>query len=157
MKKVVLSLLGLAFGISLMAQSNKEEIELYQSAFGMEKKAIVAEFIKLDSVAGVSFWADYDEYETARKIHGQKRIALMIKYSEQYETLNDENTEKLMSEMIDLGNEYNKLIAKYYKSIKKGSGVKAAAQFMQIESYFQSVIRLEIFKSIPLIGEFDKK
>jgi hypothetical protein len=37
-------------GVSLIsyAQINKEEIEYFQSIFGMEKKALVADFIKLE-------------------------------------------------------------------------------------------------------------
>ncbi|MCK4795492.1 MAG: hypothetical protein KAV87_67805 [Desulfobacteraceae bacterium] len=147
--------------ISLMAmsafsQTNKEEIEFYQSIFGMEKKAVVAEFITLKGEAATTFWDLYDKYETERKLHGQKRIALLNRYAMQYESLDDEKTEVLMKDMISIGNEYNKLISKYYKSIKKASGIKTAAQFYQLEAYFQSVIRLEILEQIPFIGEFDE-
>ena len=78
-----------------------------------------------------------------------------MKYAEEYETLNDETTEQLIKEMITLGNEYNKLIQKYYKSIKKASGIKSAAQFYQLEVYFQSAVRLSIMEMIPFIGEFE--
>jgi F0F1-type ATP synthase delta subunit len=156
MKKITLffSLL-FAFTLFSNAQSNKEEVEYIQSIFGMEKKAIVAEFIKLDGEAATSFWALYDQYETERKAHGQERISLLNKYVEQYDSLNDASTEAIMAEIITMGADYNKLINKYYKSIKKTSGIKPAAQFLQIESYFQSVIRLKIFENIPFIGEFD--
>ena len=52
--------------------------------------------------------------------------------------------------------EYDKIIQKYYKSIKKSCGIKPAAQFFQIEAYFQSAIRKTIFENIPLIGELEK-
>lgn len=90
-----------------------------------------------------------------RKLHGQKRIDLLVKYANEYQTLNDEKTEQLIKEMITLGNEYNKLILKYYKSIKKSSGIKTASQFYQLEVYFQSAIRLSIMEQIPFIGEFE--
>jgi hypothetical protein len=156
MKKMTF-ITALIFALALVAkgQSNKEEIEYFQSIFGMEKKAVVAEFIKLEGMSEEAFWTLYDQYETERKAHGQKRIALLNKYAEQYVDLDDAATEEMMGEMIALGNEYNKLIVKYYKSIKKASGIKAAAQFYQLEAYFQSVIRLKIFESIPFIGEFD--
>ena len=62
-----------------------------------------------------------------------------------------------MKEMIALGTEYNKLIAKYYKSIKKECDIKSAGQFYQLEIYFQSAIRLTIMEQIPFIGELDSK
>ena len=156
MKKMTF-ITALIFALALVTkgQSNKEEIEYFQSIFGMEKKAVVAEFIKLEGMSNEAFWTLYDQYETERKAHGQKRIALLNKYAEQYADLDDASTEEMMGEMIALGNQYNKLIVKYYKSIKKASGIKAAAQFYQLEAYFQSVIRLKIFESIPFIGEFD--
>ena len=148
--------LMLAIAISSFAQSNKEEIELFQSVFGMEKKAIVEEFVQVDGEAKTAFWNLYDQYEAERKAHGQKRIALLNKYAENYLSLDDASTEEIMNEIISLGKEYDKIIQKYYKSIKKSCGIKPAAQFFQIEAYFQSAIRKTIFESIPLIGEIEK-
>jgi hypothetical protein len=160
MKTNFLSLLGVLiifslFGQTLKAQSNMEETDLIQSVFGMEKKAMVSEFIQVDGEAGQAFWSLYDQYETERKAHGKKRIALLNKYAEDYFTMDDAGTEVIMKEMISLGNDYDKLITKYYKSIKKQSGVKTAAQFYQLEAYFQSSIRKMIFENIPIIGELD--
>ena len=55
--------------------------------------------------------------------------------------------------MVKLGAKTDKLIGTYYKKMKKGSTVKAAAQFVQIESYLLSVVRSAIFESIPIIDE----
>ena len=156
MKKInlVLSILLIAV-VSAFSQSDKEEVEMYQSIFGMEKKAVVAEFIKLEGEPATAFWKLYDEYETVRKAHGQKRIDLLDKYVSSYETLDDEKTAEITKEMISLGNEYNKLILKYQKSINKACGVKPSAQFYQLEIYFQSTICLTLMEQIPFIGEFD--
>lgn len=157
MKKInlMVSILVLTV-VSVFAQSNKEEVELYQSVFGMEKKAVVSEFIKLEGESATTFWKLYDEYETVRKAHGQKRLNLLEKYVTEYESLDDAKTNEINSEMISLGNEYNKLIVKYYKSINKACGAKAGGQFYQLEVYFQSVIRLTLMEQIPFLGEFDK-
>lgn len=158
MRKINLLVGVLLFTVaSVFAQSNKEEVELMQSIFGMEKKTVVTEFIKLEGEKATAFWTQYDQYETARKIHGQKRLDLLDKYAENYLELDDAKTSEIMKEMIALGKEYNKLIQKYYKSINKACGVKTAAQFYQLETYFQSVIRIQIMEQIPLIGELDNK
>lgn len=156
MKKLTsLAILLFLILTTVSAQSDQEELELFQSVFGMEKKAIVSEFIKVEGEQGKSFWSLYDAYETARKAHGQKRIALLNKYADEYLTLDDTSTDEIMKETIAMGNEYDKLINKYYKSIKKQCGSKTAAQFFQLETYFQSAVRKMIFESIPLIGELD--
>lgn len=138
--------------LAAFAQSNKEEVELYQSVFGEEKKAVVAEFIQLEGEPATAFWSLYDKYETARKIHGQKRLALLEKYVKNFEDLGDEKTKEIMKEMISLADQYNKLIKKYYKSISKSCGAKAGGQFYQLETYFQSGIRMSIMEEIPIIG-----
>lgn len=140
---------------ALFAQSKTEEIELLQSIFGMEKKAMVKGFIKLEGDATTTFWNVYDKYEAERKVHGQKRIELLSKYAEHYDQLNDEKIDELMKEMNSQKKSIDKLIVKYYKQVKKASGSKVAAQFLQIENYILSATRLSIFESIPFIGEMD--
>lgn len=155
MKKLLLLSCFVLVITTAFSQSNKEEIELYQSIFGMEKKDATSSFITLEGEKATAFWNLYDEYESARKINGQKRLKLLSKYAEQYLDLDDEKTDMLVSESIKINDEQNKLIKKYYKKIKKASGSKAAAQFIHLENYFQSMIRVTLLEEIPVIGEFD--
>ena len=157
MKAILLTAVVFALVSPVVAQSNKEEVDLVQSVFGMEKKALVAQFIKPEEGPGKdAFWAAYDEYEIKRKELGKKRLALLYKYTSNYLTLDDVSGDKIINETIALQGQTDKLIATYYKKIKKGSGVKVAAQFYQFENYVLSKIREEIMEGIPLIGEFDK-
>ena len=68
MKKYILIIAVLLIASFTYAQSNKEEIDLMQAAFGMDKKAAVAEFVKPSGAQKDAFWKLYDEYETQRKI-----------------------------------------------------------------------------------------
>ncbi len=156
MKKVFFAAFLISLGSAVtFAQTNKEEVELFQSLFGMEKKAIVAGFVNLEGTAGETFWTIYDQYESERKTLGQSRIDLLVKYVESYNQLSDEKMDELVAEMVKQKTSTDKLMVTYYKKIKKASGSKAAAQFFQIENYFSSAIRLSIYESIPFIGELD--
>ena len=154
MKKllVIAALLVSAAGF---AQSNKEDVDFIQSIFGKEKKVIVADFIQLEGAQKDAFWKLYDEYEVKRKQYGQQRISLLERYANSYMTLDDATTDKLVNEMMTLSVNNDKLIKTYYAKIKKASGIKSAAQFVQIESYFLSVIRASILENIPMIGELN--
>ena len=154
MKKSIFLFSLLAICLSAFSQSNLEEIEFYQSIFGMEKKAIVSSFISLEGEASDAFWSQYDEYESARKANGQKRLELLSKYANSYLNLDDETTDALVAESMKITKEHTKLIAKYYKSMKKAAGSKAAAQFFQLENYFHGVVRTSLMEEIPFIGEF---
>ena len=141
---------------SLLAQSNTEEIDLVQSVFGMEKKAVVGEFIKLEGAKSDTFWKLYDEYEVGRKELGKKRIALLNKYAETYLDMTDQTTDEMLKEMMSLQSGNDKLIASYANKIKKAVDIKTAAQFYQIEGYILSKIRVEILENIPVIGSIEK-
>jgi len=144
----------LTFGF-VHAQSNIEEVQMFQAKFGAEKKALVADFIKLQSPAKETFWGIYDQYEKERKDLGLGRVDLLKKYADNYTSLDDAKTNELMTNMIDLMKKNDKLILTYYEKIKKEVGAKPAAQFFQIEGYFLSAIRVAILDEIPFIGELD--
>jgi hypothetical protein len=152
-KLLVLSLLFVS--VSVLAQSNKEDIDFIQSIYGKEKKEIVAGFIKIDDTKKDAFWKIYDEYETKRKELGKKRISLLEKYANSYIDMDDATASKITKETASLAAETDKLIATYSKKIEKAAGAKPAAQFYQLEAYFLSVIRVNIFESIPFIGELN--
>lgn len=142
----------LLVGQTISAQSDKEETDLMQSIFGMEKKAVVANFIGIES--DNPFWALYDDYETKRKELGKERLTLLMDYAENYDSLDDEKYDEIIANVISLQKRTDKLIDQYYKKIKKSSGSKIAAQFFQLEGYFLTQIRGAIFEEIPYIGEF---
>ncbi len=69
--------------------------------------------------------------------------------------MDDAATDSLIKEMTGLGLKNDKLIDTYYSKMKKAAGVKAASQFVQIEIYLLSSVRVKIMKNIPFIGELD--
>lgn len=153
--KNLLLFAALFISVSGFSQSYKEEVDLVQSLYGMEKKEIVADFIKLEGEQKTAFWKLYDAYEMERKELGKRRISLLENYATNYGKLTDEKVDELVTEMNALSIKNDKLIGTYYKKMKKPAGVKAAAQFTQIEYYLLSTIRAEILEEIPFIGELD--
>ena len=83
MKKYIIIISALFMASFASAQSNKEEVDLMQAAFGMDKKAAVAEFVKPSPAQKDAFWKLYDEYETQRKELGKQRITLLEEYASQ--------------------------------------------------------------------------
>jgi hypothetical protein len=152
MKKFLI-LAAVSLSIVSYAQSNKEDVDVIQAIYGKEKKAIVADFVELDESKKDAFWKIYDEYEGKRKELGKKRIALLEQYANNYLTLDDATTSKLIKDIAALGVQTDKLISTYHLKLEKAAGVKPAAQFFQLEAYFLSSVRVAIFESIPFIGE----
>jgi len=154
MKKLFV-LAAICLTLTGYAQSNKEDVDFIQSIYGKEKKAIVADFVQLEEGKKDAFWKLYDEYEGKRKELGKKRIALLEQYANEYLTLDDATTSKLIKEIASLGVQTDKLVSTYHAKLEKAAGVKPAAQFFQLEVYFLSAIRVGIMESIPFIGELN--
>ena len=144
----LLVLFSLAFS-SLNAQSAKEEVDFMQSVFGMEKKALIAEFVKPDPSQKDAFWQLYDEYEMARKELGMKRIELLLKYEENFDNLSNELATDLLKEIQALTMKNDKLVASYVKKVSKATDPVVAMQFHQIEMYVMSEIRLALSEGLP--------
>ena len=153
MKKVILLVSALFLAAGIKAQSNKEEIDLMQSVYGMEKKAMVEEFVKVDPAQKDAFWLLYDEYETARKDFGKRRIELLEQYADSYDRLTNETADAWTKEVLDLSKKTDALLVTYYNKIKKVTNPIVALQFYQIEGYILSGIRLKILGEIPFPGK----
>ena len=150
MKKIVL-LLAAVFAVTLLkAQSDKEEIDLMQATFGMQKKEMMKEFVKLNDSQKDAFWKLYDEYETARKELGKQRIDLLKDYAKNFDKMTNESADVWTAKVIDLSKKTDDLIVTYYNKIKKVTSPLVALQFYQVEGYILSGIRLSILEQLPL-------
>jgi len=136
-----------------VAQDFTSEIDFYQSAYGMEKKSIVDNFMGLVAEKATAFWEVYNAYEAERKSLGKERINNLSGYAEAYENMNDEQADGLTKKFLVTRASQEKLYKKYYGKMKKVVGSKAALQFLQLEIYLQTAISFAILESVPFIGE----
>jgi hypothetical protein len=78
-------------------------------------------------------------------------------YAKNYTTLTDEQSDDLVKAILKNDKANIDLQEKYYKKMKKVIGSTKAAQFLQMESYFQTQIRSEVQEAIPFIGQIERK
>ena len=153
MKRIMLLFAALTAVVITNAQAYTEEIDLFQAAFGMEKKALVSEFIKLEGEKNTTFWALYDEYEITRKEYGKQRIELWTIYANTYKTMTGEDASVWVEKVIKLQQSTDKLIRTYYSKIKKEVDPITATQFFQIENYIITATRMEFQEKMPFLNE----
>ncbi|MEI7981868.1 MAG: hypothetical protein WCI71_09445 [Bacteroidota bacterium] len=151
MKKYILIIAALFLASFAYTQSNKEEVDFMQAAFGMEKKAVVADFVKPSPAQKDAFWKLYDEYETQRKELGKQRIVLLQQYADQYLTMTAVQADAWTTKVIDLQKKTDNLIVTYYSKVKLISDGLVATQFYQIESYILTAIRAQVLQNVPFL------
>lgn len=155
MKRVILLSAFLFGALVLKAQPTVDEINLIQSAYGMEKRAIVEQYMKLTEAEASAFWKVYDEYEVKRKDYGKTRVSNIVDYANNYANLTDAKAGELIKKSLDNQIAFTKLQEATFKKLSKVMAPKRAAQFIQLENYLETVIRLNIADDIPFIGELD--
>jgi hypothetical protein len=117
MKKIIILAICVVFTLATKAQSNKDEIALVQSAFGMSKQEMVKSFMKLSANESTAFWAIYDQYEAARKEIGKKRIANISAYADNYAELTGEKAAELMDNSFKIQSDFLALQKKTFKKL----------------------------------------
>jgi len=151
MKKHILIIAALFLASFAYTQSSKEEVDLMQAAFGMDKKTVVSDFVKPSPAQKDAFWKLYDEYETQRKDLGKQRIELLKQYANQYQTMTSEQADAWTKKVIDLQKKTDNLIVTYYGKVKAVTDGIVATQFYQIEGYILTAIRMQVLENVPFL------
>ncbi len=151
MKKIILFAVCGLLVFNVKAQSNTDEIALIQSMYGIEKKQMIIDLMKLTEAETPLFWPVYDKYEAERKELGKVRMALIIDYSKNYTTMTNEKATELINESIVNHQAISKLQLKAFKEMSKAITAMRAAQFIQFENFLETSIRSELSKQLPFI------
>ncbi|WP_194777836.1 hypothetical protein [Pararhodonellum marinum] len=135
------------------AQSIDGEIAMIQSAFGMEKRALVSNYMNLPESSSNAFWSVYQAYEEERQSISRERIKIINDYLEKLDNLGEIEADALATRTLKNDQALARLHAKYYKRFKKATSSLEAAKFLQIDNYIHSSIRMALQENLPFIGE----
>lgn len=149
MKKLLSLAILLAVSTIVFSQTTKDELKLAQEIFGMEKKAMVDNFVDLPE--NDVFWTIYEEYEKERKAFGDKTYNLLLEYAGNYVNYSDDRLEIIMAGSIKQRKAVEKLLQKYYKKVKKECGVKTASQFYFVQRFYDSTVRAHLLGQMPIV------
>ncbi len=153
MKKTLITLLIVAFGISLSAQNTDDYMEVQRGVLKTEKKAVVAEAMTFTEEESTVFWPLYNEYNDKMYVLNTKVYNLIKDYAEHFETMTDEKAVELWNENMKVKAEIAKLEKTYFKKFQKILPGKKASRYFQLESKIRTLINAEIAVEIPLMEE----
>jgi vacuolar-type H+-ATPase subunit D/Vma8 len=154
MKKMIIGL-ALLLSVSLYAQSTDTYVELLRSNLQMEKKTIIAEAMELNAEQSEKFWPIYNEFQLESSKLGDKKLAIIKKYAENYENLTNDIADDLIESSFDLDEDRTDLNKEYYKKIKKALNAKHAGKFIQLISRINTLIDIQLSAEIPLLPIHD--
>jgi hypothetical protein len=136
-----------------MSQTIDDEISLLQAEFGMEKRALVEQYMDLSDQEAQAFWPVFQKYEDERRIIAKERLKLINDYLEKFETINETEIDAMVKRRLKADASMSKLHSKYYGQFKKATNATTAAKFLQLDDYIQTTLFLALLDGLPFLGE----
>lgn len=155
-KTIILAVCILSSFSFLKAQSNSEDVDMLQAAFGKSKKDLVSQYMQVPAKDSVAFWKLYDEYEGKRKALGKERISIIEQYANHYDNLTDAKATELATKTLANDTKYTALYETYLKKFSAVTGGRSAAKLFQLEIYLQTLVKAKVMTDVPFIDELDK-
>jgi hypothetical protein len=139
--------------VSVASQAQEAWIELLRSDIRTEKVALITAAMGLTDAQSTVFWPVYREYELELSKLGDKKLAIIKEYAEQYHTLTDEQAKGLMDRNFKVQEDQLKLRKKYFKNLQKVIPASLAARAVQLENQVGRLIDIQIASELPLVEQ----
>jgi lysophospholipase L1-like esterase len=146
----------MGFYFSHAQQFSTDEIQYIRDVLKKEKKDLVTQYMALNDAEAQKFWPLYDEFQAKKGDLGKERIQIIKDYADRFNTMTNDQASDIVKRIFKNDKANTALQEKYFKKFAKTVSPLKAAQYLQLEYYFQTLIRSEIQDAIPFIGEIER-
>jgi len=115
----------------------------------MKKQLIAANLTLTDSEA-TKFWQVYEQYSAETGKINDTRTAIIKEYSDEYETLTDDQADNLIRRWLDADIQQTKLRQRYVPIFRGVLPGKKAATFFQLDRRISTMIDVQLTSQLPL-------
>jgi len=133
------------------AEAQENLMEMLRSDVRAEAQQIMTVAMQLSNDEAAKFWPVYREYELERARWGDRRIALIRAFAEQYDMMSDQAAGNLAEELFGLLDDRLALYKSYYGRFAEVVSPSVAARFIQVERQLNMIIDLQLAQEMPLV------
>jgi hypothetical protein len=135
------------------AEPAEATLETLVETLRSNKKALVAANLQLDATEAAAFWPVYDRYQAELETV-QERLAQVIQdYTASFATMTDAKALELVDTLLAAEVDRAKIRQSYRDPFSKALPGRKVMRFYQIENKADAVLRFELAKTIPVIGQ----
>jgi hypothetical protein len=114
------------------------------------KKELIAAHLRFTNGESTRAWQVYEQYLTEmNKINGTK-TAILKQYSQEYDTLTDDQAGDLICRWLEADVEQAKLLQQFAGIFRKVLPGKKAATFLQLERRISMMMDVQLTSGLPL-------
>jgi len=155
MKKLLIVTFLIVSAFTTQAQDINSYIELLRSDLNTQKKEIITEVMQFTDAESETFWKVNNDFENDFRKLGDRRVAVIKKYAENYDTMTDEKAEELIGEAFDFREDRLSLKRDLWKKLKKEIGAARAAKFIQLDNVIQLLVDIQIASELPFFEKVE--
>lgn len=126
------------------------DIELTRAAIQLRRQALVTAVMDLAPKEAEAFWPLYREYRMEMANVGDRLSRLLVQYSEQYDSLTDEQAVKIMDEYIGIEKAKNRVKGKFVSRFRKILPARKVMRFFQADNKLDILVNAELASIVPL-------
>jgi hypothetical protein len=152
MMKRLLAVLLMVSATWTQAQTFNDASNIARADLRVKKAELMTEAMRMDTAKSELFWPIYRAYES--EIDGilERRLDLIRVYAGNYEIMTDDKASTLAKESFKIADDRLKIEEKYFKKMEKAIGGLAAVRFAQVDSRINTMLNMEIERTVPLIA-----
>jgi len=130
-----------------------QDIALLRKDLRSQKKQIVAANLNLTDKEAEQFWPVFEKYTDELMAINNKKYAALKEYVQSYDSLTDQQAEKLTRDALEVDQSVAQLREKYIPIFEQVISPKKTAAFIQIDRRLVLLIDVQLSSSIPLVQQ----
>jgi len=151
MKFIFSLILLVSFSTAVSAQTAlDEQIALTRQSAHTDRKIIIMGNMTFTADESAQFWPAWNEYRAAMAANGDRTLALIKNFAENYETMTDQKADEIMTDHFSIEMQNVVVKQKFAQEIGKFMPAQKVMRLIQIENKLDAAIDLQLAAEIPL-------
>jgi hypothetical protein len=125
--------------------------ELLRSDLRKSKSQVIGQVMQFDADQAAAFWPIYKQFEADLSKIGDRTVALVQKYTDNYEKMTNEVADQMATEFLNIEQQRNELKRRYYSKFKSALDALTATRFLQVENQIERIVDLQIASQLPVM------
>ena len=130
-----------------------QQIDLMRKDIQSQKRQVIAANMKLTDKEAEQFWPIFDQYNGELIKINDKKYAAIKEFAKSYDTLADDQAERLTNDILGVDQSVAQLRLKYVPILRKVLSGKKTALFILLDRWLVMMIDLQISAAIPLVPQ----
>jgi len=126
-------------------------MDIVREKLRADKKFFIASNMELTEAEGKAFWPVYEQYQPELMKLGEKKLQLIKKFSDNFETMSDEKAKELLNEYLGIDTTRHKVRLQFLPKFREVLSQKKVTRYYQLEQKAFAAANYELAANIPLL------